>query len=150
MSRKPLILVLNGPNLNLLGEREPDQYGATTLAEILEELEGVAKEHGARIEHFQSNHEGELIDRIQQARGKADAILFNPGGFTHTSVALADAVRAAEVPTIEVHLSNIYRREEFRHTSYIAPVAMGQVSGLGARGYRLALLAALEIAQERA
>jgi len=143
--RKPTVLLINGPNLNLLGRREPDKYGTTTLAQIEERLGALASRHGVALECFQSNHEGELIDRIQQAQGQADAILINPGALTHTSVGLADALAAAGIPTIEVHLSNIYKREEFRHHSYVAPVAQGQISGLGAYGYTLAFLAALDL-----
>ncbi|MBN1866176.1 type II 3-dehydroquinate dehydratase [Candidatus Sumerlaeota bacterium] len=142
---QPTILLLNGPNLNLLGSREPDQYGTTTLAEIEADLTRLAAERGAALVCAQSNHEGELIEKIQEARDRVDVILLNAGAFTHTSVALADAIRAAGVPTIEVHLSNIYRREAFRHQSYIAPVAVGQISGFGALSYRLALDAALDI-----
>ena len=142
------ILLLNGPNLNLLGEREPGHYGTTTLAEIEERLRAMASERGVTLEAFQSNHEGELIDRIHEAAGNIDVIIFNPGGLTHTSIALADAVSAVGIPTIEVHLSNIYRRESFRHQSLIAPVAAGQISGLGAHGYVLAFEAALNLLGE--
>jgi 3-dehydroquinate dehydratase type II len=139
------VLLLNGPNLNLLGTREPDKYGTTTLAEIERTLAELAKKKGVEFEAFQSNHEGALIDRIHAARGSVGAIIFNPGAFTHTSVALADAVAAVEIPTIEVHLSNIHKREEFRHKSYIAPVAAGQISGFGADGYALALQVACKL-----
>jgi len=143
------ILMLNGPSLNLLGAREPEIYGTTTLADIEDDLRRRASQSGATLGCFQSNHEGALIDRIQQARGKVDVIIFNPGGFTHTSVALADAIAAAEIPTIEVHLSNIYRREPFRHHSCIAPVAVGQIAGLGPYSYVLALEAALNLLKEK-
>ena len=139
----PLVLVLHGPNLNLLGTREPEIYGHTTLADIDAGLAERAAELGAQIETFQSNHEGALIDRIQAARGQAVAIVINPGGYTHTSVALRDALAAVTLPVIEVHLSNVAAREEFRHRSLIAPIALGQIAGLGAIGYRLALEAAL-------
>ena len=141
----PTLLLLNGPNLNLLGAREPDIYGTTTLADVERDLGRRAAEAGAVLETFQSNHEGALIDRIQQARGKADVIIFNPGGLTHTSVALADAIAGVGIPTIEIHISNIYQREPFRHHSCIAPVAVGQIAGFGAYGYTLALEAALEL-----
>ena len=143
MSENRAILLLNGPNLNLLGEREPGTYGSTTLSEIEDQLTRFALERGVALECFQSNHEGELIDQIQQAKGKVDAIIINPGALTHTSLALADALAAAAIPTFEVHISNIYRREPFRRHSYVAPVAVGQISGLGALGYELALRAAL-------
>jgi len=140
------ILLLNGPNLNLLGAREPDKYGTTTLAEIESRLAQLAKERGVELETFQSNHEGALVDRIHAARGQADVLIFNPGAYTHTSIALADAIAAVGIPTIEVHLSNIYTREPFRHHSHIDPVAMGQITGFGAKGYELAFEAAMEIA----
>src|SRR5262249_2573365 len=115
------ILVLHGPNLNLLGEREPDVYGRTTLAEIDAKLRELGSKRGATVESFQSNHEGALIDRIQAARRSHQAIIINPGGLTHTSVALRDALAATTLPVVEVHLSNVYAREEFRHHSYVAP-----------------------------
>lgn len=143
MSR--LLWVIHGPNLNLLGEREPGVYGTTTLAQIDAELAKVAKAHGHRLESFQSNHEGALVDRIQSARGSGvDFIVINPAAFTHTSVALRDALAAAGVPFIEVHLSNIHRREPFRHHSYLSDLAAGVVVGLGPIGYRLAVQAAIE------
>ncbi len=139
----PKILLLNGPNLNLLGEREPERYGRTSLKELEEGLRKAAKGEGVELEAFQSNHEGELIDAIHRARDSADAIIFNPGAYTHTSVALRDAVLAAGVPTIEVHITNIYGREDFRRRSLIAPVALGQIAGFGVEGYYLALRAAI-------
>lgn len=143
MSR--LLWVIHGPNLNLLGEREPGIYGVTTLAQIDADLAKVAKAHGHRLESFQSNHEGALVDRIQSARGAGvDFVVINPAAFTHTSVALRDALAAAGVPFIEVHLSNIHRREPFRHHSYLSDLAAGVVVGLGPIGYRLAVLAAVE------
>ena len=136
------ILVLNGPNLNLLGRREPEIYGSLTLEAINTRLEKRAAAAGVAIEFFQSNHEGALVDAVQGAEGKADFILLNAAAFTHYSIALRDAIAAVSVPVIEIHLSNIHRREEFRHTSVIAPVVMGQVAGFGAESY----LGALEIA----
>lgn len=138
------ILVLHGPNLNLLGEREPEIYGRTTLAEIDARLGELAAGAGCEIEIAQSNHEGALIDRIQAARGKSDGLIINPGGLTHTSVALRDALAASELPVVEVHLSNVYAREEFRRRSLVAEVALGSISGLGPIGYELALRALLE------
>jgi 3-dehydroquinate dehydratase-2 len=137
------ILVLHGPNLNLLGTREPEVYGRATLAEIDAGLAKLASQAGARVECFQSNHEGVLIDRIHAARGQVDGLIINPGGLTHTSVALRDAISAVAIPTIEVHLSNIHAREPFRRKSLVAAVARGQVTGLGAIGYELALRALL-------
>jgi len=140
------ILVLNGPNLNLLGTREPETYGKTTLDELCKELDKLAGELGVELAHFQSNYEGALVDRLHQAKGKEAAVVFNPGAFTHYSYALRDAVAAIGIPTIEVHLSNIHAREEFRRHSVIAPVAAGQISGLGTTGYLLALRAAVALA----
>jgi 3-dehydroquinate dehydratase II len=133
------VLVLNGPNLNLLGVREPDKYGATTLAEVEELLSTTAAEHGLTVRFVQSNHEGVLIDAIHAARGECVAIVLNPAGLTHTSVALRDAIAAVELPTIEVHITNIHRREEFRHHSYISAVADAVIVGAGTNGYLLAI-----------
>lgn len=133
-------LCLNGPNLNRLGKREPAIYGYETLANLELRLSEVATAEGATIELKQSNHEGELIDWIYEAEdGKVDGIIFNPGAYTHTSVALRDAIASVEVPVIEVHISNIHQREAFRHHSYLAPVCVGQISGLGLYGYEAAL-----------
>jgi 3-dehydroquinate dehydratase-2 len=140
----PLVLVIHGPNLNLLGTREPAVYGAETLDQINANLERLGQELGVQVVTFQSNHEGVLIDRIQQARSDGTvAVIINPGGYTHTSVALRDAIVAAGLPTVEVHLSNVHAREEFRHRSLIAPVSAGQIVGFGALGYQLALRAVL-------
>ncbi|MFK7897495.1 MAG: type II 3-dehydroquinate dehydratase [Myxococcota bacterium] len=134
------ILVVHGPNLNLLGKREPEIYGTQTLADIDADLALAAKTLGVTIECFQSNHEGELIDQIQNAMVEnVDGILINPGGFTHSSVALRDALVATNLPVVEVHLSNVYAREAFRQVSYISPIALGVISGLGAAGYRFGL-----------
>lgn len=134
------VLVLHGPNLNLLGTREPQVYGHTTLADINTALSTQAQAAGIRLESFQSNHEGALIDRVQAARAEGvDAIIINPGGFTHTSVALRDALAGVAIPFVEVHLSNIHQREAFRQHSYFSDLAVGVICGLGWRGYELAL-----------
>lgn len=133
------ILVLHGPNLNLLGTREPEIYGRTSLDDINRLLAETARREGVRLEHRQTNHEGDLIDAIHGAIGVVNGILINPGGFTHTSVALRDAI-AAGPPTVEVHLSNPHARESFRHTDLVAPVCAGVICGFGAEGYRLGLL----------
>ena len=138
------ILVLHGPNLNLLGAREPEIYGTLTLADIHAGMEARAKSAGMQLESFQSNHEGDLIDRVQSARELGvDFIIINAAGYTHTSVALRDALAAVKIPFIEVHLSNIHARESFRHHSYLSELAVGVIVGLGAQGYELALEAAL-------
>ncbi|MDY0300398.1 MAG: type II 3-dehydroquinate dehydratase [Trichlorobacter sp.] len=135
------VLVLHGPNLNLLGQREPEIYGRLTLEQINLEIENTARELGCTVEFFQSNHEGRLVDAVQEASHKFDAILINPAAFTHTSVALRDAFAAVGLPFVEVHLSNVYRREPFRHHSYLAPLAIGQISGFGMESYLLGLRA---------
>lgn len=137
------ILVIHGPNLNLLGKREVDIYGNVTIDEINRALERIAKAKRVSLKIVQSNHEGEIVELIGKANGRYDAILINPAAYTHTSVAIRDAISAVSVPTVEVHLSNIYAREEFRHTSLIAPVAKGQVSGFGKASYLLGLEAAI-------
>lgn len=143
-NRKARILVLHGPNLNLLGRREPEIYGRTTLADIHQTMEARALARGVQIESFQSNGEGELIDRIQAAASEGiEAIIINPGGYGHTSIAIADALKAVAIPYIEVHLSNIYAREAFRHHTYTSAGAAGVICGLGAMGYELALDATL-------
>ena len=137
----PYVLVLNGPNLNLLGTREPGHYGRTSLASIIESLEADAAKASPpfAIKHLQSNHEGVLVDAIQEHGPGAVGLIINPGALTHYSIALRDAISGVGVPTVEVHISNIHAREDFRHHSYIAAVAKGQIAGLGAMGYRLAL-----------
>lgn len=135
------ILVLHGPNLNLLGRREPEVYGVTTLDDINCALEQEGQLLQVSVAAFQSNHEGALVDAIHAALGQHHGILINPGAYTHTSVALRDAISGVAIPTVEVHLSNVYKRESFRHHSYIAPVAIGQISGFGAESYRLGLQA---------
>ncbi len=139
------LLLLNGPNLNLLGSREPEVYGATTLKEIEQAATEQASAAHATIRCFQSNHEGELIDRIQAARTEGvEAIVINPGGLTHTSVALRDALAGVAIPFVEVHISNIYRRESFRHHSYFSELAVGVICGLGTDGYRIGIEFALK------
>jgi 3-dehydroquinate dehydratase-2 len=135
----PVILVLNGPNLNMLGVRQPEVYGRTTLGDIEAACRERAAELGLALEFRQSNHEGELVTWIQEARDNADGIVINAGAYTHTSVAILDALKVAELPVIEVHISNIHAREEFRHHSYISAVATGVIVGLGPQGYLFAL-----------
>lgn len=144
MSNQPHVLVLHGPNLNLLGVREPEVYGATTLAEIDAGLAAQATDAGCELSIFQSNHEGELIDRIHAARDDADGLLINPGGLTHTSVSLRDALAGVGLPVVEVHLSNVFARESFRHHSHVSGVAVGVISGFGVSSYRLGLQALLQ------
>ena len=139
------VLVINGPNLNLLGDREPEVYGKVTLEKINSEMTTLAKELKLELDFFQSNHEGEMVDKIGQARKAYKAIIMNPAAYTHTSVAIRDAVSSCALPVVEVHISNIYAREEFRHKSLIAPVCKGQISGFGLNSYLLALRAVSEI-----
>ena len=139
------ILVLHGPNLNMLGRREPEVYGALTLEQLNAELAAQAAKLGVAVECRQTNHEGVLVDMIQAADGACDCIIINPAAFTHYSIAVRDALAAISTPAIEVHLSNIYRREEFRHHSVTAPVTVGQIAGFGSQGYILALYAAVDI-----
>lgn len=143
------ILILNGPNLNWLGRREPGIYGSTSWPEIQAELEEYAAARGVTITCRQSNHEGVLIDILQEGADVFDAVVLNAGGLTHTSVALRDCVAALPVPVVEVHLSNVYAREEFRHRSLLAPVVAGQISGFGPLSYRLGLEAAIALAEKR-
>lgn len=139
------ILVIHGPNLNLLGQREPEVYGTTTIDDINSAMKKLAKERGIGLEIVQSDHEGRIVEEIGKAKGNFDAIIINPAAYTHTSVAIRDAISAVAIPTVEVHLSNIYSREEFRRTSLIAPVANGQISGFGKASYLLGLEAAIGV-----
>jgi len=143
------ILVIHGPNLNLLGKREPGVYGVITIAEINKRLREIAKKKGVGLEIFQSNHEGEIVDKIGKAKNKFKALLINPAAYTHTSVAIRDAILATATPTVEVHLSNIYAREDFRHTSLVASVAKGQISGFGLDSYIYGLEAAIKLAKKK-
>ncbi|HVA40939.1 MAG TPA: type II 3-dehydroquinate dehydratase [Candidatus Binataceae bacterium] len=136
------VLVIHGPNLNLLGQREPEIYGRTRLSDIDRSLKQLGCELGLKVETFQSNSEGAIVDRIQQARGRARVLVINPAAYTHTSVAIRDAITACDLPTVEVHLSNVYAREPFRHHSTIAGIVVGRIMGFGAEGYLLALRAA--------
>ena len=142
------VLVIHGPNLNRLGRREPDIYGRDTLETIDAEIVQAGKDSGIEVQTFQSNAEGELVDRIQQAAGEVDGLVINPAAYTHTSVALRDALQMLAIPVIEVHLSNIYRREAFRHHSMTAAAATGQITGLGKNGYLLALEALARMAAD--
>ncbi|HJQ15235.1 MAG TPA: type II 3-dehydroquinate dehydratase [Anaerolineales bacterium] len=142
------ILILHGPNLNLLGTREPEIYGSMTLGDINTRLLALGKGFGAELKCSQSNHEGALIDALQDAQTWADGVIFNPGGYTHTSIALRDAIAAMKIPVIEVHLSNVYAREEFRHVSMISGVCKGKITGFGWRSYTLGLRALVEILED--
>jgi len=139
------ILVIHGPNLNMLGKREPEVYGHRSLGEINQQLETRAESLGIELDIFQSNHEGRIVDKIQSAPGRCDAVVINPAAFTHTSVAIRDALLLVDAPIIEIHLSNIYKREPFRHKSLIADIAIGQICGFGASGYIMALEAAAKL-----
>ncbi len=143
------ILVIHGPNLDLLGQREPEVYGKTTLREIDKHLVELAKKNKVALEIFQSNHEGEIVSKIGSLKNPADVIVINPAAYSHTSVAIRDAISAVRRPVVEVHLSNIYAREKFRHHSLIASVARGQISGFGAQSYELGFFAALAILKEK-
>ena|SRR3989338_1894258 len=142
------VLVIHGPNLNLLGKREPEVYGKVTIEEINKKLKDIAKKKKVVLEIFQSNHEGEIVDKIGKAKDKYGALLINPAAYTHTSVAIRDAILATNIPTVEAHLSNIYAREDFRHNSLIAPVAKGQISGFGIDSYLYGLDAAINLAKK--
>ena len=143
------ILIIHGPNLNMLGVREPDKYGTKTLEDIDKSLFSYSFELGIDIEIFQSNIEGEIVNKIQEAYGNFDGIVINPAAYTHTSIAIRDALLAVNIPCVEVHLSNIHQREEFRHHSYIAPVCIGQISGFGANSYNVGLRALIEYLQSK-
>jgi len=142
------IVVIQGPNLNMLGHREQNIYGGMKLEEIHGQMETVAKQNGFEIEFFQSNLEGEIVDKVQECLGDADGIIINPAAYTHTSIAIRDAISAVTLPAIEVHISNIYRREEFRQKSMIAPVCTGQISGFGPFGYHLAMISMMQMLGE--
>ncbi|HEY7218297.1 MAG TPA: type II 3-dehydroquinate dehydratase [Candidatus Binatia bacterium] len=145
---KKKVLILNGPNLNLLGKRQPEIYGALTLAQIEQQVRALAKDLGVEIEFRQSNSEGELVTWIQEAANRFGAIVINPAAYTHTSLALRDAISAVCLPTVEIHISNIHKREPFRHHSFIAEVAVGQIAGFGVESYLLGLRAAANLIQE--
>lgn len=138
------ILVINGVNMNMLGFREPEKYGNMTLKDLEKELYAYSFELGVDIETFQSNHEGEIVEKIQQAKDCFDAIIINAGAYTHTSIAIRDTIASITVPVIEIHMTNIYKREEFRHYSYLAPVCIGQISGFGINSYKLGVKAAVD------
>jgi len=142
------IVVIQGPNLNMLGHREQNIYGPMKLDDIHQQMQNFANQNKVEIEFFQSNLEGEIVDRIQECMGEANGIIINPAGYTHTSIAIRDAISAVQIPTVEVHLSNIYAREEFRHKSLTAPVCAGQISGFGPFGYHMAMIAILQIMNE--
>jgi len=142
------VVVIQGPNLNMLGIREQNIYGNMKLEDIHRLMQGVAEQNGIEIEFFQSNLEGEIVDKIQECLGDAEGIIINPAAYTHTSIAIRDAISAVRIPTIEVHLSNIYQREEFRHKSLIAPVCAGQITGFGPFGYHLAIISIIQIMNE--
>lgn len=133
------ILVINGPNLNMLGIREPDVYGSDTYDDLCEYIQGYCDEQKIAVSFFQSNHEGDIVDRIQEAYGKSDGIVINPAAYTHTSVAIADALKAVRIPTVEVHISDVDEREAFRKISYVAPVAIKTIKGMGFKGYTMAI-----------
>jgi len=143
------ILLLNGPNLNLLGQREPDIYGNKDLSQIESELKDIVLNHGSSLEAFQSNSESDLVNIIQDKSENTDFIIINPGGYTHTSVAIRDAILAVAIPFIEIHISNIHSREEFRKESYFSDIAVGTISGLGFKGYELAVLAAIDFLNKK-
>ena len=145
----PKILLIHGPNLGLLGERETEIYGKKTLEDINKNLKQLAEKRGVQLDIVQSDHEGEIVELIGRSKDNIDALIINPAAYTHTSVAIRDAIEATKIPTVEVHLSNIYAREEFRHTSLVAPVAKGQVSGFGEQSYTLGLEAAIGLLKKK-
>ncbi|WP_069636250.1 type II 3-dehydroquinate dehydratase [Campylobacter pinnipediorum] len=145
MDKKFKIMVIQGPNINMLGLRDPGMYGSMKMEDIHSQMKVVAEQYGADIEFFQSNFEGELVDKIQECLGEVDGIIINPAAYSHTSIAIRDAISAVGLPTIEVHISNIYRREEFREKSLIAPVCAGHIAGFGPVGYHLAMIGMLQI-----
>ena len=142
------VVVIQGPNLNMLGHREQNIYGPMKLEDIHKQMQGFAEQNGIQIEFFQSNLEGEIVDRIQECLGEANGVIINPAAYTHTSIAIRDAIAAVQIPTVEVHLSNIYQREEFRHKSLIAPVCAGQITGFGPFGYHMAMISITQIMNE--
>ena len=142
------VVVIQGPNLNMLGHREQNIYGPMKLEDIHKRMQGFAEQNGIQIEFFQSNLEGEIVDRIQECLGEANGVIINPAAYTHTSIAIRDAIAAVQIPTVEVHLSNIYQREEFRHKSLIAPVCAGQITGFGPFGYHMAMISITQIMNE--
>lgn len=142
------ISIIQGPNLNMLGIREKTIYGALSLSALHSQLQIIADQHGVQVDFYQSNYEGEIVDKIQECYGESDVIILNPAAYTHTSIAIRDAIATVGIPVIEVHISNIARREEFRHHSYITPVAAGVIAGFGPFGYQLALLSAIQIGNE--
>ena len=148
METKSKLMVIQGPNINMLGTREPDIYGSMKMEDIHAQMKLFAEQNGIEIEFFQSNFEGELVDKIQECFGEFDGIIINPAAYTHTSIAIRDALSAVALPVIEVHISNVYRREEFRHKSLIAPVAAGQIVGFGPVGYHLAMIGMLQIFEQ--
>ncbi|AQW83162.1 type II 3-dehydroquinate dehydratase [Campylobacter pinnipediorum] len=145
MDKKFKIMVIQGPNINMLGLRDPGMYGSMKMEDIHSQMKVVAEQYGADIEFFQSNFEGELVDKIQECLGEVDGIIINPAAYSHTSIAIRDAISAVGLPTIEVHISNIYRREEFREKSLIAPICAGHIAGFGPVGYHLAMIGMLQI-----
>ena len=146
--RRMKVVVIQGPNLNMLGMREQNIYGPMKLEDIHAQMQGVAEQNNIEIEFFQSNLEGEIVDRLQECLGEADGIIINPAAYTHTSIAIRDAIAAIQIPTVEVHLSNIYQREEFRHKSLTAPVCAGQIAGFGPFSYHLAMVSIMQIMNE--
>ncbi|WP_304345396.1 type II 3-dehydroquinate dehydratase, partial [Campylobacter showae] len=144
METKSKLMVIQGPNINMLGTREPDIYGSMKMEDIHAQMKLFAEQNGIEIEFFQSNFEGELVDKIQECYGTSDGIIINPGAFTHTSIAIRDAIAGVGLPVVEVHISNLYRREEFRKENYIAPVCVGSISGFGVGGYHLAMISMIQ------